>query len=344
MPVTAAAPEAPAGRPLDAGAFGALMDGLLASPPARMAVAVSGGADSMALALLARDWARGRGVELTALTLDHRLRATSTDEAALVGRWLAARGIAHDVLAWTGGDTVRRLGRSAQDAARDARYALLTAWCRAHACVHLLLAHHADDQVETFLIRLTRGSGLQGLGGMDPLTVAQGVTLLRPLLEIGKEDLIATCRAAGQEWVDDPSNRDPKYTRTRFRQARALLEAEGLSRDRLLATIANLRRARAALGQVVDDLRVAACVLRHGQADVSWSRLTAAPEDVGLRLLSDLLCRVGGQVYGPRLERLQRLYARLAGPDFRAATLHGCVVSRRDDVVRIRREDKDRRG
>ncbi|MSO98839.1 MAG: tRNA lysidine(34) synthetase TilS [Rhodospirillaceae bacterium] len=325
-----------AGHPIDAEAFGKAMP---SNELARIAVAVSGGADSMALVLLADQWARARSCQLTALTVDHHLRPESASEAKSVAQWLSARGIAHEILIWDEGEKLRHLTRSAQDAARVARLDLLTAWCRTNGYEHILLAHHADDQVETFFMRLARGSGLQGLGGMDAITRYRGVTLLRPLLSFAKSDLIATCQAFGQSWIDDPSNQNSKYTRTRFRKSRALLESEGLTRERILSTMAHLQRARVALNSHVRALHNDACVWSDfGAATLSARRFLAAPEDVSLRLLSDVLRSAGGQTYGPRFDSLQRLHAKLRNGQVNTVTLHGCCIARSGDAVTVCRE------
>lgn len=325
------------GLPVSAEAFAEAMKPFAVGK--RLAVAVSGGADSMALTLLASEWSQRTGVEVTALTVDHRLRDASTTEAATVGTWMQSRGIAHTILNWRDGEAVRLLGRSAQDAARDARLGLLTQWCRANTCQTLLLAHHADDQVETFFMRLARGSGLNGLGGIDVATSFNQVRLIRPLLAFSKSDLEETCRAANQVWIDDPSNDSAKYTRTRFRRARAIMESEGFTRERVLSTIAHLQRAKAALSQFVSDLHAAACIWSlYGSVAISASKLFAAPEDVSLRLLSDLLRSVGGQTYGPRFEALRRVHAKLQAQHVKTITLHGCCISREGDSISLCRE------
>ena len=328
-----------AGQSVSAEAFASAMQPLTSAGISNIAVAVSGGADSMALAILAADWAKSRGAIMTALTVDHRLRPESSSEAQTVAEWLAGRGVSHEVLSWYEGDVVRQLSRSAQDAARDARWVLLTQWCRANDCPTLLLAHHADDQIETFFMRLARGSGLTGLGGMDPATSVNTIDVLRPLLGFSKTDLVATCHVHGLDWIEDPSNHNTKYTRTRFRQTRAMMEAEGFTRERVLNTIAHLQRAKAALAASVRDLHIAACLWTpYGTASVSAPQLYAAPEDISLRLLSDLLRAVGGQSYGPRFEALQRLHNKLRDPYLKTITVHGCCVSRVGEVSAICRE------
>src|SRR5689334_12818293 len=154
-----------------------------------LAVAVSGGADSLALALLADRWARACGGRVTALTVDHGLRPEAAREARQVGRWLKASGIRHVILRWSPPamkKTATARLANLQAAARDARYELLCGWCRQHAVLHLLLAHHRDDQAETLLLRLARGSGLDGLAAMAPLVERSAVRLLRPLLAVPK--------------------------------------------------------------------------------------------------------------------------------------------------------------
>ncbi len=327
------------GQPLSQGDFALALESLVSPGATHIAVGVSGGADSMALVLLASAWAAAKGITLTALTVDHRLRPQSSAEAQTVAAWLKARGIAHHILTWHEGDGVRHLSRSAQDAAREARFALLSEWCRAQHVQVLLMAHHADDQIETFYMRLARGSGVTGLGGMDAVSTLKNVRIVRPVLGFAKSDLVATCRSWGQDWIEDPSNSNSKYKRTRFRQSRALMEAEGFTRDRVLMTIAHMHRAKAALAHAVGELQTTACIwTEYGTVTVSAMRLFAAPEEVHLRLLSDVLRVMSGHDYGPRFEALQRLQTKLGFPQMPAVTLHGCYVVRSGDSILVTRE------
>ena len=327
------------GQPLTAGDFASAIESLVPSGTTNIAVAVSGGADSMALVLLSSAWAAAKGIKLNALTVDHRLRPQSSAEAQTVAAWLKGRGIALHILPWHEGDVVRLLSRSAQDTARVARLSLLTEWCRVQRTPVLLMAHHADDQIETFFMRLARGSGVTGLSGMDAVTTLRNVSIVRPLLGFAKADLISTCRAQSQDWIEDPSNSNSKYKRARFRQSRALMEAEGFTRDRVLMTIAHMQRAKAAIAQAVGDLETTACIWSdYGTVTVSATRLFTAPEDVSLRLLSDLLRVMSGHDYGPRFEALQRLHTKLRLPQMQAVTLHGCCVALSGDSIMMSRE------
>ncbi len=302
----------------------------------RLSVAVSGGADSLALALLAAQWARERGGEVLALTVDHRLRADSSAEAERVGAWLAAAGIAHRVLAWE----EAKPGSDIQAAARAARYRLLGEACAARGILHLLLAHHRDDQAETLLLRLGRGSGLGGLSAMAAERPTPWGRLLRPLLPVPRARLETTLRLRGQEWIDDPSNRSDAFARVRLRRLAGDLAAEGLTAERLAATAGRLSRAQAAI-----DAMVAEAAASHVDLDpAGYARLrrpaalAALPDEVGLRLLARLLLAVGGEAYTPRLERLERLHASLIGGLDAARTLAGCWVVPLGDWVVVCRE------
>ncbi|WP_244434174.1 tRNA lysidine(34) synthetase TilS, partial [Azospirillum sp. B506] len=188
-------------------------------PAPAVAVGVSGGGDSVALVLLLRHWVAERGGTLLALTVDHGLRPESGDEAAAVGQAMARLGVPHRVLRWEG----TKPSAGVQAAARTARHRLLGAACAGAGILHLALAHHRDDQAETVLLRLARGSGIDGLAGMAPVRADGAVRVIRPLLGFSHDRLLATCRAEGVDWIEDPSNHNPRFARARLRAARALL-------------------------------------------------------------------------------------------------------------------------
>ncbi len=286
-----------------------------------VAVAVSGGADSLALCLLAAEWARRHGATIVALTVDHGLRPASADEARRVGAWLAGRGIVHHILTWQPPAGLRNL----QERARQARYALLLSWCASASCLHLLTAHHREDQAETFLIRLARGSGLDGLAAMPILRETAECRLLRPLLDVPRTRLTATLEAAGQTWITDPSNDSNRFARVRLRHSAAILEREGLGAARLAATARHLGRARAALeSEVTRWLAVAAALHPAGFARLDPTRLAAAPPEIALRALARLAAAIGGADHMARLDRLERLLGALAGGRTGGRTLGGC--------------------
>ena len=336
---------APAGSaPLDGPEFCALMAavGPFEARP-HVAIAVSGGADSLALCLLADGWARPRGGRVSALTVDHGLRPGSAAEALAAGRWLQARGLEHHILRWRG----PKPASGVQAAARAARYRLLGSWCREAGVLHLALAHHMGDQAETFLMRLGQGSGLDGLAAMSAIVELPWARLIRPLLGVAKVRLQATLRALGQDWIEDPSNRDPAFTRTGARATLDGLTAAGLTAERLVETAGRMARARIALEDAAAALAATCCSLYpEGYARIDGPGLAAAPAEVSLRVLGRLLASVGGTAHGPGREKLERLHARLVGDGGLEAgrTLGGCRVMGTAGGYLICREDRNLPG
>lgn len=305
----------------------------------RVAVGCSGGADSMALTLLLHDWATAQGGTATALTVDHRLRPDSTAEAHRVAVWLQDRNIPHEIL--TRPET--SVDGNLQAVARAARYDLMSRWCVGHGVLHLGLAHHREDQAETVLLRLARGSGVDGLSAMAPVAETASIRLLRPLLDMSKARLRSTLAATDASHVEDPSNDNPSFARVRFRQATPMLAAEGLTPKRLCDTARRMARARQALDRAAADLLARAATLHaEGYGYLDRAALCAVPEEVALRALARMLGCIGGTPYPPRLERLERLYAALTGPigSQGARTLLGCRIAPVHDQVLICREPR----
>lgn len=306
--------------------------------PPRIAVAVSGGADSMALLRLAADWAAAAGGTVDALTVDHGLRPEAADEAARVAGWCAALGVPHATLRWTGA----RPASGLQERARRARYDLLTARCRAAGCAHLLVAHQREDQAETFLYRMSRGSGIDGLAAMPAVAPRDGVRIVRPLLNVPRARLRAVLAARGQDWVEDPSNLDRRYARVRIRGRLAGLSAGGLD----AATIAGAAALFGGLRAAEERAAAAAAagvvaIYPEGYADIDGAAFRALPGDVARRILAALVAAVGGGAYPVRRERAERAFA-AAWRDGASGgrTLGNCVLDIRPAVVRLYREPR----
>ena len=191
-----------------------------------IAVAVSGGADSLALTLLLKDWGDRHGAKITALTVDHGLRAEATREAERVHEMLTPRGISHYTLTLEApitGDT------RIQETARQRRYDTLCDYCDRHGIKTLAVAHHLEDQFETVMMRLSRGSGVTGLSGMSNVRQRSDIRIIRPLLSATKDQLKDVCRNHDALWIEDPTNRDTTHTRILFRQSRDMLAHLGLT-------------------------------------------------------------------------------------------------------------------
>jgi tRNA(Ile)-lysidine synthase len=306
-----------------------------------LAVGVSGGGDSMALALLADAWARARGGRVTALGVDHGLRPGSAAETDQVAGWLAARGIAYQRLAWVG----PKPDTGIQDAARHARYRLLEDWCRRNGVLHLLIAHNIEDQAETLVIRLGRGSGPDGLAAMSAVRELDHCRLLRPLLGIGRAALRQHLDNLGQPWLEDPSNADPRFARPKLRRQMADERGDdGLADPAKLAESA--RRyglTRIVLERETDRLLARTCRFDGaGFASVELAGLTGAMEDLAVRALGRVLSAVGGLAFPPRRARVERLLGELAAggdaaPGFTLGRCQIAVAGRRIDFFRERR-------
>jgi len=300
-----------------------------------VAVGVSGGADSTALALLVHEWATERGGSALALTVDHRLRAESATEAETVGRRMTERGIPHETLVWEGA----KPNSGIQEAAREARLRLLLSRCETGGILHLALGQHLADQGETVLMRVARGSGVDGLAGTPPVRWAGEARIIRPLLDTPGAATRDYCRASGAEWIEDPSNHNPAFARGRLRAASIILAAEGMRAERLNDTARRAGRARNALeSSVATFLGRAAEFHPEGWVCVDPAALTAAPVEIALRALAKILDVVGGREHSPRDEAMERLIAEIKGGDFRVRTLGGCVLMPRRERVVVARE------
>jgi tRNA(Ile)-lysidine synthase len=298
-----------------------------------LALAVSGGSDSTALLLLS---ARFKGpVKFSVLTVDHGLRPNSREQAMKVQTWAKALGFDAQVLSWTG--TKPRSGLQAS--AREARYKLMAQWCAENGADGVVTAHTLEDQAETVLMRLARGSGLDGLTAMAEESFVHGVRVLRPLLDIERGQLRAFLQTQGQAFFEDPSNANPAFERIRLRQAGQLLENLGLTPRSLARTARRLARARRALELASDEVeRRAVHHQAEGHAIVELASFEAAPEEIQLRLLSRLLGRLGGASEAARLSEIEALCEWIAEGSGRARTLGGCRVQRRAKSLIIGRE------
>jgi tRNA(Ile)-lysidine synthase len=269
----------------------------------RVLLAVSGGPDSTALMLMAAHWAAGAGrPRVEVATVDHAMRAGSRGEAEGVAALARRLGLTHHLIEWRGVKPRSRI----QERARQARYQLLGACAQEIGADFLLTAHHADDQAETVLFRLIRGSGIGGLGGMPSAAAKDHVTLARPFLGLRKAELVAFCEARGETYARDPSNADPRFARTHLRKLAELLAAEGLGIDE----IARLSRRAARMEEaVVAQTKAAAARLgwTEAQATRDAGALLAEPQEIVQRLLIAEIARVAGKA--PRQIRLDAIEA-----------------------------------
>ena len=300
-------------------------------PVSRLGLAVSGGSDSMAMLVLAAEWAKGVGADLRAATVDHRLRPEAADEATWVKTRCAELELPHDTLMWADAPS-----GNVQSAARTARYDLLAKWARGLDLNAVAVAHTADDQAETFVMRLARGSGVDGLSAMQDDWQTQGMRWLRPVLAVGREDLRQCLADRGMEWIDDPSNSDTRYERVRVRKAMYDLAQLGLDRDRLVGTAHRMAEARSALARAAFGAAETYAEVVLGDVVFDAAAYSALPGETRHRLLAAAIRFVSGASYRPRYDALKEVEALVL--DGQRRTLSGCTVDQKDGQLVVGRE------
>lgn len=327
-------------------AFAALAGAERLTEGAVIAVALSGGPDSMALAwLLSRQAARA-GATVHALTVDHGLRPEAAEEARQVGQWVKVwPALRHAILTLDMKGKNGEVPSSLMETARDRRYEALAGYCRRQGIQSLFLAHHLDDQAETFLFRLAKGSGLDGLAAMRTAQpYDDNLTLFRPLLAVPKARLVDLCRAEDIPFVADPTNEDTRFARNRLRAARAALEAEGLTPKRLGVTAARIGRARAALDFYARDIFTRALAVQDKDSvHLDFVLVAEQPAEIRLRVLLLAMQDLRPGDYNPRMESVESLAEAIfdTARPFKRRSLGGLLVghSRKDNLILIDREE-----
>ena len=301
-----------------------------------LAVGVSGGSDSMALCFLVSRWVKANCGKVLALTVDHGLRVESSDEAKTVGLWMEKLGIEHKILPWVGDKPKSAI----HETARQARYELLSEECKSRSIKHLLVAHTQDDQAETVIMRLCKGSGPDGLAGIPASRNINNIRLIRPLLGVSREALIATCRGAQLSWVDDKSNYSDVFTRARIRKIIKLLEPEGLTRETLAATAT-----RCASQKILSEYLVSDFINKHvsvypeGWCKVSVAGLLEAPRELLVKVIGQLAMSIGGNERLPKLYKLEIAADRILSGVRKMWTLGGCLFFIRKGELYVCREE-----
>ncbi len=299
-------------------------------------VAVSGGADSLALVLLIHEWAISRAVKIIGVTVDHRLRTESAEEAALVHTWLKDRGIDHHTLVWQHSGVTSAL----QQKARSARYELISNWCSSRQVTTVLTAHHLGDQWETFLMRLSKGSGLTGLCCIKSESNLGGLRLIRPLLQVRAERLERTLERFNQPFIKDPSNYKLEYARVRMRNLLSVLSDEGLTPE----TIDQVRKRFQLTEDYLDQqLQIAFAECVKDERYINLAVFKTLHKEMAYRLLRHSLLKIGGHIYPLPYQSLELLYEKLISKDFVGATAGGCYLKRsKGGWIDIKCEKRDK--
>lgn len=272
-----------------------------------IAVAVSGGPDSMALLLLLKDYCHVRDICLTALTVDHGLRSESAQEAKQVAAWCRNLGVTHVTLGWNHSG----ISSALQEQAREARYDLMARWCHENGVQHLFTAHHQGDQIETLIFRLMRGSFIEGLSGMLPASARHGIFIHRPLLSFAKSRLVATL--GDHPFITDPTNHNLHYTRNHLRSVLDTLDET--MKERLSTLITSFHKIRTALEtQLNKNLNFCFQSFDAGYGLLSAEKFCAQPIDMQKSMLSHITHRISGNAEPIRSEKISRLLDEIITP------------------------------
>ncbi len=304
----------------------------LPTPPERLGVAVSGGSDSLAVLKLLQDWSQMGGPRIFAATVDHGLRPEAAAEAAEVARLCEQMGVFHDTLCWRGWDGSGNL----QDQARRARYELLAAWAAGRKISHVALGHTADDQAETFLMRLAREAGVDGLSAMSGSRRQSRIVFSRPALRSTREELREVLRREGIQWMDDPSNEDATFERVRARQVLEALAPLGISATTLSAVSHHMAQVRGTLYWYVFLAAREMVTFRAGDILIERKAFRVLQPEVARRLVQSCLMWISSADYGPRGRALDLLMESIRGGT--DMTLQGCRIMITCERIEITRE------
>ncbi len=314
--------------------FNAQMDKIgVVAGNSRIAVAVSGGSDSLALCLLLNQWIKNNGGALVCITIDHQLRVESSSEAIKVGDILSALGLEHRIIAWPG----EKPKANIQEKARIARYNLLTDYCHQHNIIYLATGHQRNDQAENFIIRADHGSGVYGLAGIPIIGEFNQIKIIRPLLEFKKEELQALLEAKNIEWIEDPSNQNEYFMRVKVRK---LLNEYPEWIDKLANISNNLSKAKECIEYMLEkSIKELVIFPSESKALIELLGFNQLPQEIRFRMIGTILQNIGTKEKPARAERIERLLDKVkTGNAFKASTLSGCLISRKKEQLVITHE------
>ena len=303
-----------------------------------LAVAVSGGPDSLALAYLTKCYSLKNKIKVKYYIVNHKLRKESSSEAMIVKKILTKINIQSTILNWN----EKKPSRNIQGAARDKRYALLAGECKKNNIKNLLLGHHSNDLYENFLIRIVRGSGLNGLISFSKNVKYrnQNLNIIRPLLNIEKKDLQAISNEVFNFFIKDPSNTNEDYKRTRIRNLLHSLEKEGLDLKKLKLTINNLKDADKSIKYYVDrNLKKNSVFLKRKNVYILKNNFFDQSHEIIFRSLTKIIQKIGKKYYPARGKSINELIKKIDKKFFTKVTLGGCFIERANKTILISHEN-----
>lgn len=307
-------------------------------PPSKtVAVAVSGGVDSIVLLHLMTKFLKKRTPPIV-LTVNHNLRIESSEEANFVANYAKQLGIKSFILEWK---RTSEITSNIQSQAREARYKLLTDWCKNNTIQYLIVGHHKDDQAENFLIRLERGSGIDGLSSMNYSSFFHGICILRPLLCFSRHNIENYAKTHQLKWIEDKSNQNIKYRRSLYRNLLNSSDNHSLLTDRICMTILHIQRAKKALMHYT-QLAFDQCINIHmlGYIEIKLKEFFQLPEEIALRVLLYSIMLISNKHYKPRYKSLISIFHKILNGNINH-TLSECKIKNyRENILIIRESSK----
>ena len=298
------------------------------------AVAISGGPDSLALVLLSEQYAKDNELRLTALSVDHSLRPNSKGEIKWVEKLMRRNKIKFACLKLKG----KKPASNIMAYAREQRYDLLTKYCKRSKIPYLLTAHHLDDEIENFLMRIIRGSGIKGLSSSRSSFKHRrsGVNIVRPLLRFSKKSLIKYLSLTKQNYVVDPTNNDIRFDRSRIRSFASKLISEGLSKSRFANVINNLKKAEIAIQSSLSRYGENLIQIRNKSSlAIIIKDFIKAPEEIQFRLFFNIVEYISKKKQKPRAKSILNLMKKMNRRDFKSMTVHGCIFAKEGKEIII---------
>lgn len=298
----------------------------------KFAVAVSGGSDSMGLMLIANKWSKLNNSIITALTVDHGLRKKSSDEAKYVSKICSNYRIEHRILVWKG----EKPKSNIELKARENRYRLMSEYCIHNSIKYLLVAHHLEDQAETFFIRLFRGSGIDGLSSMDNMISIYDLNIIRPFLGIHKNQIKQYLIENNIKWIEDSSNQDEKFLRNKIRNFLESFDNTEEIVDRINFAIYEISKIKNIINKQVEKIRNKSINFDpFGSCLIDKKKLMKEDEELALKILAQISMKISGKIYKPRLEKLKRLLNHIKTIYKLKYTFYGCIFERYNDNLII---------
>ncbi len=304
--------------------------------PKKIAVAVSGGCDSMAVTILTSKWAKLNRIELTAITVDHNLRDESKIEAESVNKFLNKQKINHIILTYDGEIPTSNI----ENIARNFRYKMIFKYMKDNGIETLFIGHNKDEEIETFLLNLTRGSGVYGLSGINEITKRDNITIIRPMLIFTKDEIKEFLTSNNIKWIEDPSNNDEKFKRVKIRKLKSVFEDLDLTMDRIKNTIENMKLTKDMYEFYINKCFEKSVKNIDGNTEIYVTEMLKFPKAIVLKVLGIIIKNITNNDYPPRFKNILLLYEKIiSSADFKT-TLGRFIIICKNGVIKFQKENR----